>query len=73
MEHAPLTAFHGLLMALLYSVVGVAVFAAAFVVIDRLTPGDLWKELIEEKNTAIAILFGACAIALAIVIAAAIG
>jgi uncharacterized membrane protein YjfL (UPF0719 family) len=39
---------------------------------DRLTPGSLWKELIEDQNTALGVLMGCVAIALAIVIAAAI-
>jgi uncharacterized membrane protein YjfL (UPF0719 family) len=41
-------------------------------VFDKLTPGSLWKELIEDQNTAIGVLMGAVAIALAIIIAAAV-
>jgi uncharacterized membrane protein YjfL (UPF0719 family) len=58
--------------AILFAVLGVATFVAAFWVVDRLTPYDLWKEVIEEQNVAVAILMGLIGVGLAIVIAAAI-
>lgn len=58
--------------ALAYSMIGLLVFAIAFIVVDRLTPYHLWKEIIEEKNTALAIIVGAVAIGIAIIVAAAI-
>jgi len=61
-----------LLAAVLWSFLGIAIFVAAFVLVDRLTPGTMWKELIEDQNTAVAIVMGAIAIALAIIIAAAV-
>ena len=57
---------------LLYSFVGVLVFWISFLVIDRFTPYHLWKEIIEEKNTALAIVVGAIAIGICIIVAAAI-
>lgn len=57
---------------LLYSFVGVLVFWVSFLIIDRLTPYHLWKEIIEEKNTALAIVVGAIAIGICIIVAAAI-
>lgn len=61
-----------LLAAVIYSVLGVLLFLAAFLVFNRLTPGTLWRELIEEHNTALAVVVAGIAIALSIVIAAAI-
>ena len=61
-----------LLAAVLWSFLGIAIFVAAFVLVDRLTPGTMWKELIEEHNTAVAIVMGAIAIGIAIIIAAAV-
>jgi putative membrane protein len=58
--------------AVLFAIIGVVLFVAAFMVFDKLTPGSLWKELIEDQNTAIGVLMGAVAIALAIIIAAAV-
>ena len=64
--------FHGLAAAAVYALLGIVIFVAAFVVVDRVTPGSLWHEIIEEHNNALAILMGAMAVAIAIVIAAAI-
>ena len=61
-----------LLAAVLWSFLGIAIFVAAFVLVDRLTPGTMWKELIEDQNTAVAIVMGAIAIGIAIIIAAAV-
>jgi uncharacterized membrane protein YjfL (UPF0719 family) len=54
------------------ALLGIVLFIGAFMLFDRLTPGSLWKELIEDQNTALGVLMGCVAIALAIVIAAAI-
>ena len=36
-----------------YSVLGLVVFGVAFVVVDRLTPYHLWKEIAEDQNVAL--------------------
>jgi uncharacterized membrane protein YjfL (UPF0719 family) len=61
-----------ILNALVYSALGILIFVAAFVIIDRLTPYHLWKEIVQEHNTALAILIGAMSIGMCIIIAAAI-
>ena len=58
--------------ALVYATLGLVVFAVAFVVVDRLTPYHLWKEIIDEKNTALAIVVGAVAIGISIIVSSAI-
>jgi uncharacterized membrane protein YjfL (UPF0719 family) len=58
--------------ALVYALLGVALFVVAFVVFDRVTPGSIWKELLEDQNVALGNLMAGVAIALAIIIAAAI-
>ena len=58
--------------AAVYALLGIILFVLAFSVINRLTPGTLWKELIEEHNTALAVVVGAMAIGISIIIAAAI-
>lgn len=63
---------HNLGAAAVYAVLGIVLFVLAFSVINRLTPGTLWRELIEEHNTALAIVVGAMAIGISIIIAAAI-
>ena len=39
-----------LLNAVVYSSLGILIFAIAFVLIDKLTPYHLWKEIVEDKN-----------------------
>ena len=58
--------------ALVYAAIGLVIFGVAFVVVDRLTPYHLWKEIVDEKNAALAIVVGAMAIGISIIIAAAI-
>jgi Domain of Unknown Function (DUF350). len=64
--------FAALLNALVYALVGVVLFLAAFVFIDRLTPYDLWTEIVQNKNAALAILLGALSLGISIIIAAAV-
>jgi len=57
---------------LLYALIGVAVFWLSFVVVDKLTPYNLWEEIVEKKNVALAIVVGATAIAIGLIVAAAV-
>jgi putative membrane protein len=61
-----------LLNALIFACLGILIFVVAFAILDKLTPYHLWKEIVEEKNTALAILVGAMSIGMSIIIAAAV-
>jgi len=50
----------------------VVVLWVSFVVIDKLTPYDLWNEIVEHKNVALAIVVAGMFIAMGQIIAAAI-
>lgn len=63
------SAFFG---SILYALIGVLVFWVSFVIIDKLTPYDLWQELVEKQNMALAIVVGAVTIGLSLIIAAAV-
>lgn len=58
--------------ALIYSVLGILIFILAFVIIDKVTPFHLWKEIVQDKNIALAVLIGAMSIGICIIIAAAV-
>ncbi len=60
------------LATLLYAGLGIAFFVGSFVLVDKLTPGELWAEIIERQNVAVAVLAGAVAIGISTIIAAAI-
>ena len=57
---------------LVYSILGVVVFWVSFLIIDKVTPYDLWKELIEKKNQPLALVVAAMCLGIAIIVASAI-
>jgi putative membrane protein len=57
---------------MLFALMGVAIFWLCFVIIDKLTPYDLWKQIIEEKNVALAIVVGAMCIAIGLIVSASV-
>ena len=57
---------------IMFALIGVAIFWITFVIIDKLTPYDLWGEIIEKKNVALAIVVGSMALAIGQIVAAAI-
>lgn len=61
-----------LLNATVYSILGIIIFVLAFIVVDKMTPYDLWREICENRNTALAIMVGAMSIGVCIIIAAAV-
>lgn len=69
-----LTDFHPgyLLNAILYAVLGILIFIAAFSLVDWISPYKLWEEIVESKNLALAVLVGAMSIGICIIIAAAV-
>ena len=57
---------------LFYSTLGIVIFGIAFLIMVKVTPFSVVKEIEEDQNTALAILFGSVFISLAIVIAEAL-
>ncbi len=61
-----------LLTTIVFVIIGLVVFAAAFFIIVRVVPFSVKKEIEEDQNTSLAILIGSMIIGMAIIIAAAI-
>ena len=61
-----------LLNALVYSLLGIILFIISFAILDKLTPYALWKEIVEEKNIALAIMVGLMSLGMCVIIAAAV-
>jgi uncharacterized membrane protein YjfL (UPF0719 family) len=61
---------NNLVTSVVFSAAGLAVFVLGFVVLDKLTPYNLWQELIEKKNTALALVVGFACLSVALIIAA---
>ena len=57
---------------ILYALVGVLIFWISFIVVDKLTPYDLWAEIVEKKNVALGIVVGSMCIAIGMIVSAAI-
>jgi len=57
---------------ILYALIGVLVFWISFIVVDKVTPYDLWAEIVEKRNVALAIVVGAMCLAIGMIVAAAI-
>ena len=58
--------------ALVFAFIGMLIFIIAFVVMDKMTPYHLWKEIVENKNLALDVLLGSMSIGLCMIIAAAV-
>jgi putative membrane protein len=57
---------------IVYAFIGVIVFWLSFIVVDKLTPYDLWGEIVEKKNVALAIVVAAMCLSIGMIVAAAI-
>ena len=55
-----------------YSGLGIIILCLSTKVFDMLTPGDMWKDIVVEKNLPLAITLAAMMIAVGNIIAAAI-
>jgi len=55
---------------LIFAALGVIAFVVAFALVVKLAPVDLWKQVVEERNAAVAILAGAVALGICWIIAA---
>jgi uncharacterized membrane protein YjfL (UPF0719 family) len=56
---------------LLFAAIGIVAAIAGYKLFDKCTPGDLHKEIIENKNVAAAIIAGAVILGVCLIIAAA--
>ncbi|SFQ00635.1 DUF350 domain-containing protein [Hymenobacter arizonensis] len=57
---------------IIYSLLGIIILVVSFYVFNKLTPGTLRKEIMEDHNNALAILGAAFMISMALIISAAI-
>ena len=67
------TMFSALLEAFLFSLLGIFVFVVTLLIFEKVTPYSVRKEIIEEHNLALAMILGAVAIGISLIIAMAHG
>jgi uncharacterized membrane protein YjfL (UPF0719 family) len=63
------TAFFG---SIVYALIGVVIFWLCFLLIDKITPTDLWAEIVQKQNRALALIVAAMCLGISIIVAAAI-
>lgn len=66
------TLFKNLILAVVWTALGVTLFTVAFWTIGKISPFSIRKEIEEDQNTALAILLAAMILGIAIIVAAAI-
>jgi uncharacterized membrane protein YjfL (UPF0719 family) len=54
-----------------FALVGILVLVLTFWIVEKLTPENLWKEIVEKQNKALAIMAAGFMLAMAWIIAAA--
>ena len=58
--------------AAVFALLGIVIFVLSFLILDKITPYDLWKEIVVDKNLALGVLLGAMSLGMCIIIAAAV-
>lgn len=61
-----------LVSSILFSSIGILLLLIAYFFIEKLTPEKSWKEIVENKNIALAIIFGSFILGISLIIASAI-
>lgn len=56
----------------IFSLLGIVIFWLGFIIIDKITPYQLWREIIEKNNLSLAVVVAAMCIGIAMIISAAI-
>jgi putative membrane protein len=56
---------------ILFSLVGIVILVVSFVIIEKITPENIYKKVVEQGNVAVAIVIAAFIVAMAIIISAA--
>ena len=57
---------------MLYALIGVVIFWLCFILVDKITPYDLWREIVENQNKALAMVVAAMCLGISIIVAAVI-
>lgn len=57
---------------IVFALIGVVIFWLCFIIIDKITPYDLWEEIVEKQNVALGLVVAAMCLGISIIVAAAI-
>ena len=57
-----------LVASIVYSFIGILILVISFVVIEKLTPQNLWRKIVDEQNMALAIMAAGFMLAVAFIV-----
>ncbi len=63
---------HMIVNTVVFAVLGLAIMLLGYLVIEKLTPEKTWREISENKNTALAIVVASLILGISVIISAAI-
>lgn len=72
MQHMEMLKMKYVVASVAYSLIGIAVLLVCFIIIEKVSPQNLWREIIEKQNIALSIMAAAFMLAIAIIISSAI-
>lgn len=61
-----------IISSIIFSFVGLVILFVAYFIVEKITPENTWKEIVHNKNVALAIIFAAFIIGMSIIISGAI-
>lgn len=61
-----------IISSVLYSFIGIFILVLSFWLVEKITPENLWREILVNRNQALAIIAAAFIIAIAIIVSSAI-
>ena len=61
-----------LIGSIIYAILGIIILLVTYVLIEKITPENTWKEISQNNNVAIAVVFAAMIIGISMIISAAI-
>lgn len=61
-----------IIASVIFSFVGLIILFLAYYIVEKITPENTWKEIVHNKNVALAIIFAAFIIGMSIIISGAI-
>lgn len=70
---ADLVDLRSIIGALVYSAIGLALFGLVWMIVVKVSPFSIRKEIEEDQNTALGIIIGAMIIGISLIISAAVG
>lgn len=63
---------HPIVNSVVFSTIGIIILILGYLLIEKITPENTWKEIVQNKNVALAIVFAALIIGISLIISAAI-